>query len=105
MMTASAGPLVVVPIFWNPTAYPMSSAYKNIILSYLGDVAKKSGQTQNVFSILNEYYGNNGQIKYNVQVGPVINDTNPITSGCTATAAPNSQPVPVKRRSKAKMRA
>jgi hypothetical protein len=84
MMTASTGPLVVVPIFWNPTGYPMSSAYKNIITSYLGDVAKKSGQTQNVFSVLNEYYGNNGQIQYNVQLGPVINDTDALpTSGCT----------------------
>ena len=78
MMTASTGPLVVVPIFWNPTGYPMTSAYKNIITSYLGDVAKKSGQTQNVFSVLNEYSGNNGQIHYNVQLGPVINDTDPL---------------------------
>jgi hypothetical protein len=87
MMTASTGPLVVVPIFWNPSAYPMSSAYKNIVTSYIADVAKKSGQTQNVFSILNEYSGNNGQIQYNVQLGPVINDTNPITSGCTLDPA------------------
>jgi hypothetical protein len=91
MMTASTGPLVVVPIFWNPTGYPMSSAYKNIITSYLGDVAKKSGQTQNVFSVLNEYSGNNGQIQYNVQLGPVINDTNPLpASGCTLAPADES---------------
>ena len=84
MMTASTGPLVVVPIFWNPTGYPMTSAYKNIITSYLGDVAKKSGKTQNVFSVLNEYSGNNGQIQYNVQLGPVINDTDALpASGCT----------------------
>jgi hypothetical protein len=83
MMTASTGPLVVVPIFWNPAGYPMSSAYKNIIVSYLGDVAKASGHTQNVFSVLNQYYGNNGQIQYNVQLGSAINDTDPITSGCT----------------------
>jgi hypothetical protein len=83
MMTASTGPLVVVPIFWDPAGYPMSSAYKNIILSYLGGVAKKSGQGQNVFSVLNQYYGNNGQIQYNVQLGSAINDTNSITSGCT----------------------
>jgi hypothetical protein len=88
MMTASTGPLVVVPIFWNPTGFPMTSAYKNIITSYLGNVAKKSGQTQNVYSVLNEYSGNNGQIHYNVQLGPVINDTNPLpASGCTV--APN----------------
>ena len=87
MMTKSTGPLVVVPIFWNPANFPMTSAYKNIITSYLGNVAKKSGQTQNVYSVLNEYSGNNGQIQYNVQLGPVINDTNPITSGCDV--APN----------------
>jgi hypothetical protein len=84
MMTASTGPLVVVPIFWNPAGYPMSSAYKSLITSYLGDVAKDSGHTKNVFSVLNEYHGNNGQIQYNVQLGPVINDTDPLpASGCT----------------------
>jgi hypothetical protein len=87
MMTASNGPLVVVPIFWNPTAFPMSSAYKNIITSYLSDVAKASGKKQNVYSVANEYFGNNGQIQYNVQLGSVINDTDPITSGCTLEAA------------------
>ena len=36
-----------------------------------------------MFSVLNEYSGNNGQIHYNVQLGPV-NDTNALpASGCT----------------------
>ena len=36
---------------------------------------------------LNEYYGNNGQIHYNIQLGPVITDTNAMpTSGCTLAA-------------------
>jgi hypothetical protein len=87
MMTASTGPLVVVPIFWDPTGFPMSSAYKNIITSYLGAVAKASGKTKNVYSVANEYFGNNGQIQYSVQLGSVINDTHPITSGCTLDAA------------------
>ena len=88
MMTASTGPLVVVPIFWDPAGYPMLSAYKNIIASYLGDVAKASGGTQNVYSVVNEYYGSNGQIHYKVQLGPVINDTDPLsTSGCTLQSA------------------
>jgi hypothetical protein len=86
MMTASTGPLTVVPIFWDPASFPMSSAYKNIIVSYLADVAKASGKTQNVFSVTNEYSGNNGQIHYNIKLGPVLNDTNPITSGCTLEA-------------------
>jgi hypothetical protein len=93
MMTASTGPLVVVPIFWNPAGFPISSAYKNIILSYLGDVAKNSGQSQNVFSVLNEYYGTNGQIHYNIKLGPVLTDsttsfTDPtLGPGCTLEAA------------------
>ncbi|MGH3255931.1 MAG: hypothetical protein ACRDOU_11185 [Streptosporangiaceae bacterium] len=83
MMTASTGPLVVVPIFWDPTGYPMSSAYKNVILSYLAGVAKDSGHGQNVFSMLNQYSGNNGQIHYNVRLGTAINDSDPVSSGCT----------------------
>jgi hypothetical protein len=87
MMTPSTGPLVVVPIFWDP-AGSMSASYKGILTSYLGDVAKESGHTTNVFSVLNEYYGNNGQIHYNVQLGPVITATNALpASGCTV--APN----------------
>ena len=84
MMTASTGPLVVVPIFWNPAGWSMTSSYKNIITSYLAGVAKMSGQTQNVYSVADEYYGNNGQIDYNVELGPVINDTDPLPAdGCT----------------------
>lgn len=82
MMTAATGPLVVVPIYWSPAGYPMSASYKNLITSYLGDVAQASGGTQNVFSVANEYYGNNGQIQYNVRLGPVLTDTTAITSGC-----------------------
>jgi hypothetical protein len=87
MMTASTGALTVVPIFWVPSGYSMSASYKNIITSYLADVAKDSGGTQNVFSVANEYFGNNGQIKYNVKLGSVLTATNPITNGCTLESA------------------
>jgi hypothetical protein len=84
MMTKSTGPLVIVPIFWNPSGYTMSDSYKSVITGYLDNVAKMSGQKQNVFSVLDEYSGTNGQIQYNVQVGPVVNDTNPLpANGCT----------------------
>jgi hypothetical protein len=84
MMTPSTGPLVVVPIFWNPDGFRMTSSYKDIITDYLDDVAKMSGQRQNVFSVLDEYGGNNGQIHYDVRLGPVFNDTNPLPAdGCT----------------------
>jgi hypothetical protein len=86
MMTASTGPLVVVPIFWDP-ARSMTSSYKNIITSYLAGVAKMSGQTQNVYSVADEYSGNNGQIHYNVKLGPVLNDTDPLPGdGCILAA-------------------
>jgi hypothetical protein len=87
MMTASTGPLVVVPIFWIPHGYPMSTAYQNLIVSYLGDVAAASGNTTNVFSVVNQYSGINGQIQYNVELGPVLTDTSPLTSGCTLESA------------------
>ena len=75
MMTESTGPLVVVPIFWVPAGYSMSASYKNIITTYLHDVAKASGANNNVFAVTDEYYGNNGQIHYNVKLGPVLTDT------------------------------
>ncbi len=86
MMTKSTGPLVVVPIFWVPAGYSMSASYKGILTSYLRDVAKDSGGTHNVYSVANEYFGNNGKIKYNVKFGPALTDTNPLTSGCTLEA-------------------
>jgi hypothetical protein len=86
MMTASTGPLVVVPIFWSPSGYPMSAAYKNLITTYLGDVAHDSGGTHNVFAVANEYYGNNGQIQYDMRLGPVLTDTHTIVSDCTVGA-------------------
>jgi hypothetical protein len=90
MMTASTGALTVVPIFWVPSGYSMTASYKSILTSYLGDVAKDSGGTHNVFSVANEYFGNNGQIQYNVKLGPVLTSTNPITSGCTLEASDES---------------
>src|SRR6516162_2513303 len=54
MMTPSISPLVITPIFWNPTSFPMTAAYKSIITTYLSDVAAASGQNTNVFSTLNE---------------------------------------------------
>jgi hypothetical protein len=87
MMTRATGPVVITPIFWDPAGHPMSPVYKEIITRYLGDVALASGQHTNVFSVLNEYYGNNGQIHYNVRLGFPINDTDPLPAdGCTLAA-------------------
>jgi hypothetical protein len=84
MMTHSTGPLVVTPIFWNPSGHPMSLAYKALLFAYLADVSLASGQNSNVFSVSNEYFGNNGQIHYRTKIGFPVNDTNPLPAdGCT----------------------
>ena len=91
MMTQQTGPLVITPIFWSPPGHPMSLAYKAIITSYLGAVALASGQDTNVFSVLNEYFGNNGKIHYNIRLGFPVNDTHPLpASGCTLESADTS---------------
>jgi hypothetical protein len=88
MMTRQTGPLVITPIFWAPAGHPMSAAYEQIITTYLIEVALSSGQNTNVFSVLNEYYGNNGQIRYNARPGLPIYDANPLpANGCTVESA------------------
>jgi hypothetical protein len=87
MMTPSTSPLVITPIYWNPTSYPMASTYKSLITTYINDVAVASGQNTNVFSVLNEYYGSNGQIHYSVKLGTAISDTDTLPgSGCTVAS-------------------
>ena len=87
MMTPTTSPLVITPIFWNPTGFTMASSYKSLITTYLSSVAAASGQTSNVYSVLNEYSGTNGQIHYKVTAGTAINDTGALPkSGCTVAS-------------------
>jgi hypothetical protein len=87
MGTRSTGPVVVTPIFWSPAGHPITRDYKNILNTYLRDVASASGQRTNVFSTLNEYYGNNGVIRYKVRLGNPVNDTGPLPADGCAVAA------------------
>lgn len=83
METPSTGPLVVTPIFWSPPSYPMSTSYKQLITTYLGTVGLASHQKTNVFSVLNEYYGSNGQISYQIRLSTPLYDSNPLpANGC-----------------------
>jgi hypothetical protein len=83
MGTPSTGPVVVTPIFWNPPGHPMSAAYKGLLTTYLAEVAGASGKHTNVYSTLNEYFGSNGPISYQIQLGTPVNDTNPLpASSC-----------------------
>ncbi len=87
MGTKSTGPVVLTPIFWNPSGYPMDKDYKQILKGYLKGVAADSGNHRNVFSTLNEYFGTNGAIRYKVRFGTAVNDTNPLpANGCTVEA-------------------
>ncbi|MBV9447443.1 MAG: hypothetical protein JO345_16295 [Streptosporangiaceae bacterium] len=87
MMAGADIPLVVTPIFWNPAGHPMSEAYKAVLQKYLTAVSLASGTFNNVFSVLNEYYGTNGQIHYKVSRDVPINDTDPLpASGCTVAS-------------------
>jgi hypothetical protein len=83
MGTATTGPLVITPIFWNPPGHPMAAAYKSLITTYLSDVAKASGRATNVYSIGTEYSGTDGTIRYQIQLGNPVNDTGPLPAdGC-----------------------
>ncbi|MBO0806770.1 MAG: hypothetical protein J2P32_00500 [Actinobacteria bacterium] len=84
MGTQTTGALVITPIFWNPAGHPMASDYKSLITTYLSDVASASGRTDNVYSILPEYSGTDGSIRYDIRLGTPINDTGALpASGCT----------------------
>ncbi|MBO0835395.1 MAG: hypothetical protein J2P28_07740 [Actinobacteria bacterium] len=91
MATASTGPLVITPIFWNPAGHPMDAGYINLITQYLGDVAKASGRTDNVYSTATEYSGTDGTIRYQIRLGTPINDTSALPkSSCKLTHADTS---------------
>lgn len=81
------GPVTVTPIYWEPSGYANSTAYRNVINQYLSDVAAASGTTSNVYSTATEYYGSNGIIHYNIVAGTAIRDTNKFpTRGCSVGA-------------------
>ena len=83
MGTASTGPVVITPIFWNPPGHPMAAGYKSLITSYLSDVAAASGSHSNVYSTAAEYSGSDGSIRYQIRMGTPINDTSALpASGC-----------------------
>ena len=61
----------------------MTSSYKSILTNYLTDVAADSGTHTNVYSTLNEYWGSNGAISYQIQLGTPIDDAHALpANGC-----------------------
>jgi hypothetical protein len=89
MSTQATGDQVVVtPIFWEPSGFAFTSAYKSLITAYLDDLAADSGKLSNVFATMFQYSGSNGAINYKMAVGTPIDDTSALpANGCTLDAA------------------
>lgn len=85
MSTPSAGDKVVVtPIFWAPSGYSFTNAYKHVITTYLADLAADSDKTSNVFATTFQYSGSNGAINYRMTAAsPITVTTSFPTAGCT----------------------
>jgi hypothetical protein len=91
MSTRETGALTVTPIFWSPGNYPMANSYKTLLLNYHGAVANSSGQLTNVYSVLTQYSGSNGQIRYQFNPSFPIFDSDPLpASGCTVASTDTS---------------
>jgi hypothetical protein len=81
VMSIDHGPITITPIFWEPNGYFNAGDYRNIIDTYLGDVAAASGSDDNVYSTATEYPGSNGNNGYDVVLGAPIRDHNPFPKG------------------------
>jgi hypothetical protein len=74
-------------IYWEPSGYTTSSAYKTVINSYFGNVAAASGATTNNYSVATQYYDGAGKIAYSASSGGSATDTDPYpSSGCVSTS-------------------
>jgi hypothetical protein len=91
MDTSSTGPVTVIPIFWSPPGHTISVSYTRLLATYLDDVALASGQNSNVFSVAQEYYGINGQIRYQMRIGSPVVDIHPLPAdGCQVASTDTS---------------
>ena len=75
------GPVTVTPIYWEPSGYSNTTAYRSIINQYVSDVAAASGTSSNVYSTATEYPGSNGSISYSIVAGTPIVDHNKFPKG------------------------
>ena len=76
-------------IYWEPSGYSTSSAYKSIINGYFANVGAASGATNNDYSVATQYYDGAGHIAYSASSGGSTVDTNPFpASGCASLSGP-----------------
>jgi Phosphate-induced protein 1 conserved region len=89
MATNGAAGLTVTPIWWQPSGgrYRFPSVYEDLLDQYVHDIATASGSTDNIYSILTEYYDVVGGVKtyvsYKIAAGTPLVDTDDFPSnGC-----------------------
>ncbi len=81
MDTNGADGLTITPIWWQPSGgrYVFPSVYEHLLDQYVHDIAAASGSTDNVFSVLAEYYqtvdGLKKYLTYKFTAGTPVVDT------------------------------
>jgi len=90
-LTYHGGPVMhtnsTVAIYWGPSS-SFGPGYQTTINQYFTDVAAASGQTSNVYSVLNQYYDSvNGNILYSSGAGGSITDTSAPVNDCSDAVA------------------
>jgi PKD domain len=92
-LTSVPGHVTITPVYWAPSGYQYSAAYKLIVNGYIANVAAASNQPSNVFSPSTQYYQTLGglttHIQYVITAGSEIDLSDPFpanypgnTSGC-----------------------
>ncbi len=89
LSTNGSSGLTVTPIWWQPSGgkYSFPSVYEDLVDQYIHDVAAASGTTDNVYSILSEYFDVVGGVKtyltYKLASGTPLEDTDAFpANGC-----------------------
>lgn len=90
VLTTGGGGLTVTPIYWEPSGgqYVFPAGYESIINGFVANVAVASGKSDNVVSVVTEYYQTARGVKlpaiYRIRAGTPILDTGAYPSnGCT----------------------
>ena len=94
MDTNGADGLTITPIWWQPSGgrFKFPALYEDLLNQYVHDIAAASGTTDNIYSILTEYYEMSGGLKkyisYKFTTGTPLVDTDPFpANGCKRAPA------------------
>ena len=85
--TSGSRGLTIIPIYWQPAGggYAFPPGYVSTVSRYIADVAAASGGGQNVYSLVDEYYGkiaaSRQSLRYRITAGRPIVDTEPFPAG------------------------